>query len=105
MDFSSVFAGIPPLLGAWSFWTPALAGLFLWYGIAVAIAHIGVGSGREPVESAVMGAWASIFIVIVGAVIWSILLRSSLSLAVALGVFLLIVPAGLTLALNRGAPA
>lgn len=105
MDFSSVMNGIPPLLSVWKFWTPALAGLVLWYAVAVGIAHLSVGSGREPVESAVLGAWISVFMVVIGAILWSIFLQSSASLAVALGVFLLVIPIVLTLVLNRSSRA
>jgi hypothetical protein len=105
MDLGNVFGGIPPLLSAWTFWTPALAGLLLWYGVAVGVAHLGMGSGRDAVDAAVLGAWVSIFIVIVGAILWSIFLQSSVSLAVALGVFLFVIPAVLTLVLNRSSRA
>ncbi len=105
MDLSSVFGGIPPLLSAWTFWAPALAGLVLWYGVAVGVAHLSMGLGREAVDAAVLGAWVSIFVLIVGAILWSVFLQASWSLAIALGIFLFVIPAVLTLVLSQSGRA
>jgi hypothetical protein len=102
MDILGALNGVPGLLGTSTFWIPALAGLVLWYALAAGIAHLITGSGRDPIESAVLGSWVGVGIVVLGSVLWAVLMNSNTSLAIALGVFLLVIPVVFTFALNRG---
>ena len=55
-----LWQGIEPLLSNITFYVACLIALFLWYGIAVGVAHLSFGNGREAIESAAFGAWISV---------------------------------------------
>lgn len=100
-----LWGGIQPLLTDTWFYLRVLGGVVLWYLLAWAIANIAFGSGRGPVEAAVLGAWAGVAIATALAVLLALYVWSSAPLAVALGLLVFVVPLVLTLALTRSAQA
>ncbi len=57
-----LWQGIQPLFSNITFYIACAIAVFLWYGVAVGIAHLSFGQGREPIEAASSGAWISVLV-------------------------------------------
>ena len=57
-----LWQGIEPLLSNITFYLACAIAVFVWYGVAVGVAHLLFGQGREAIEAAGFGAWASVLV-------------------------------------------
>lgn len=100
---NDILNGIVKLLQEAGFWARFLAGVGVWYLLALAVAHLIFSGGKDGERAAITGAWVAVFIVTVGAVCAAIFLWSSVPMAIALGLLVFLIPVIITVALGRRA--
>ena len=84
------------------FYARLAVGLLLWYLVAVAFAHLFFGRGSmEVTDAAVTGAFFAMGLVAIAAALLGFYVWGSVTLAVGLGVTMLVLPFVLTLGLRQ----
>jgi hypothetical protein len=102
-----LWQGIQPLFSNITFYIACLVAALVWYGFAVAVAHLSFNNGREAVEAAIFGAWISVLITTVLATLAGYFVfpgtfnAPAASVAVAIGFCVLIVTLLFTFVLTR----
>ncbi|MFC6619277.1 hypothetical protein [Deinococcus radiophilus] len=88
MNVNSFFDQLWPIYSQTQFWLTALAGLALWYLMSLALAHMMVGGGKEPVSAVSTAMFTALIVglVLLAVSAWFLIRPTDLIYMVALSV-------------------
>ena len=88
MDINSFLGQLWPIYSQTQFWLTALGGLVAWYLMALALSHLMVGGGKEPVSAVSTAMFTALMIglVLLAVSAWFLIRPADLIYMVALSV-------------------